>query len=163
MPATQSIDRLQQRIYHRTDLDILQEHADTISDLLERGQQLRTDQALEGFVSSHLSQELRRRERGERGPLCSCHLPTCPIKRGLAPPPIRIRGSGTLRAIDTRRSAAEWLLDHPGDAAALKEALDDYDAELGRLHSEWLLLYQQCNQKKWGRRVNAGPGEENER
>lgn len=155
MTAIQAIDTIQQRIQHRVDIDLLHERADEIADLLERGKRLRGDRRLEESIASYLSEQAERRDRDERGPLCSCRLPTCSVKRGIVPPPIRIRGSGTLRPIETRRRAAEWTLDHAGDAAAIQEALVEFDAEIGRLYAEWLTLYQEIKHQQWQDRVGS--------
>ena len=154
-----SIKTLQQRIQHRTDLETLEQYSDRIADLLNRGEQFSSDRGLEQFVSRYLTDEVEKRDNGERGPLCSCRLPTCSIKRGVAPAPVRIRGDGTLRTLDTRRRAAEWVLDHPGDAAALQEALEEYDSEIGGLHADWLNLSQKLRQEEWGKQIKPDEGD----
>ena len=155
MTVTRSIDTIQQRIQHRIDIDILEEYSEQITDLLDRGQHIRGDRHLEAFLAVYLSEQVELRNSGERGPLCSCRLPTCSVKRGIVPAPIRIRGSGTLRPIETRRRAAEWALDHPGDASSIQEALDTFDAEIGHLYADWLQLYQQIKHQQWQDRVGS--------
>lgn len=140
----EDIEILQQKIQHRIPLDVLEDYSDRIEDLIQRGEHLKDDRNLERHVSTYLSEQIDLRLEGDRGePLCSCRLPTCSIKRGVVPAPIRVRGSGLLIERDIRKRASEWCLDHPGDAAAVTEALESYDKEIGKLHTGWLTLYRE--------------------
>ena len=151
--SLQSIDEIQARIVQETPMRILEQHGDRIADLISRQERLGGQHALEQFIAGYIADELSARKAGERGPVCGCSLPTCPLKRGVLPARVRIRGSGMLRPIDTRRRAAEWILDHPGDGAVLQEALDERDEEMGHLYGEWMQLYERIHHEQWSERM----------
>lgn len=145
---------------HEMPIQILEEHSDTISELVKRTDRIHTDRGLEDFVSSYLSEQVVEREDGHVEPLCDCKLPTCPLKRGVAPAPLRIRGSGLLRPINTRRRAAEWVLDHPGDARILQEALIERDEAVGEMYARWMQLYNRMKREQWADRLGGSDAQE---
>lgn len=163
---TTPIDDLKHDIVVGIPEHVREDFGDRIADLLEREEKLRGEHALEEFLATRIQQAYDRRQRGERPPLCSCRLPNCALKRGVIPPAIRVRGSGELQAIDKRQKAAEWMQDHPGNAAALRDALSDRDAELGRLYHDWDALRSEMIAEKWDRKLKTpesdtdAPGEE---
>lgn len=158
--SIESIEEVHESIVQETPLSVLEGHNDRISDLLKRKERLQSDHGLEQFIAAYVTEALEERKRGERDAICDCRLPTCPLKRGKVPAPLRIRGTGMLRPINTRRRAAEWVLDHPGNAAALQEALDARDEEIGELHAEWMALYQQLQDGEWKDRFGVEGAEE---
>lgn len=163
--TTESVEEIQGRIVQQTPFGILAEYGERIADLLDRQERVSTDHGLEQFVAGHIAEAVQELDRGERESVCNCSIITCPLKRGVVPAPLRIRGSGLLRPTDTRRRAAEWSMDHPGDAASLQEALDEHDQQLSELHRDWMLLHQRMKRNEWDqgmRSPGSGGGHERE-
>lgn len=106
---------------------------------------LQADHAFKNHISQYLSEEYKRRQRGERKPLCSCDNYSCPLAEGEIPAKIRSRGSGLLTQRDTRSQLAEYVQDHRG-AEVLHEAREAWEQREGDLYREITRIHQKLEQ-----------------
>lgn len=96
---------------------------------------LRADDAFKNHLSQYIGKEYKRRQRGERGELCSCDQFSCPLSEGTIPAKLRTRGSGLLTQRSTRSLLSEYLQDHRG-AEVLHEAREEWEQREGDLYRE---------------------------
>ncbi|MFD1526036.1 MULTISPECIES: hypothetical protein [Halobacteriales] len=96
---------------------------------------LQSDKAFDQHVAKYVSEAYAEKQRGNRGPLCTCSNPTCPLTNGKIPAKIRYNGDSVLPQKSGRKRALEYIHRHAG-AEVLHEVLDAWDQREGKLHRQ---------------------------
>lgn len=95
---------------------------------------LQSDDAFEQHLSRYVTQEYKKRQRGERDePLCSCSLPTCPLTNGKIPAEVQYNPNALANQMDGRKRVLKYVQKHQGKEV-LHEVLDTWDEREGELH-----------------------------
>ena len=94
---------------------------------------LQSEKAFKNHMAKYISEARRAREKGERGPLCTCSRPTCALTQGKIPPQVKTRGSELLRTRSTWDLVSEYVQDHDG-AEVMHELLEEWEQREGDLY-----------------------------
>lgn len=103
---------------------------------------LQSEEAFEQHMSKYITEAYKERQRGNREPLCTCSLPTCPLTNGKIPAKVRYNSNSLLAQQDGRRRVLEYMQNHRG-AEVLHELIEAWDKREGELHRNVSRIHSQ--------------------
>ena len=106
---------------------------------------LESKNAFENHMAEFISQAAVKRENDERGPLCSCSNPTCPLTEGRVPPQVRIRGGPLFSHRKPEDLVSDYLMDHPG-AEVMHEMIRAWHDREGDLYRRTQRIHAQLSE-----------------
>jgi len=90
------------------------------------------DAPFAAFLSNYVREEHKKRENGDRGPVCHCGDPECPPKNGRVP--AQCRGGSGVFGQTCRSNTREYIQSHP--TIVVEEAWDAWEDQQSEIHRD---------------------------
>lgn len=128
-------DRLEaiERELDDLDSEVRNEIEEQLPDVYREYVALESEKSFERHMARYVSEQYKKRQKGERPPLCTCELPTCPLSNGKLPAQIQYNPNSLTPQENGRKRVLQYVQKHRGKEV-LHEMLDEWDKREGNLH-----------------------------
>ena len=108
---------------------------------------LQSKLAFDKHLAAYVTDQYKKRQNGDRGPLCSCNLATCPLSNGKIPAKVRYNPHALSPQQGGRERVLQYVQKHRG-GEVLHEVLDTWDDREGQLHKRIASILSKLTQEE---------------